>query len=91
VVRAQADNDPGVDHPAITPFSTTVPPVSVRTGRANSPGPASSTSQPRSTSRFSFDRRPSTFAFSVVSAAAAAICTARNGRPASSAASSRSR
>jgi hypothetical protein len=56
----------------------------------NSPG-ASSASQPRSASRFSFPRSDSTFPRRVLSPAAAAICAARTGRPASSATSSRSR
>ena len=66
-------------------------PLPLRAASPNSPGPASSASQPRSTSRFSFDRRPSTFALSVLTPAAAAICTARSGRLASSSTSSRSR
>ena len=47
-------------------------------------------SQPRAASSFSFDRRPSTFALSVRSPAAAANSPARSGRPASAATSSRS-
>jgi hypothetical protein len=52
---------------------------------------ASSATQPRSASRFSFGRGPSAFALSVLSPAAVAICTARSGRLASSSTSSRSR
>jgi hypothetical protein len=52
--------------------------------------PGASASQPRAASNFSLDRRPSTFAFFVSSPAPAANCTARSGRPASAATSSRS-
>jgi len=57
--------------------------------RVNRP-PGATASQPRAASSFSFDRRPSTFAFSVLSPAAAANSAARSGRPASAATSSRS-
>jgi hypothetical protein len=57
-------------------------------GSINSPGP-SSASQPRSTSRFSFERSPSILDLSVLSPAAAAMSPARSGRPASARTSSR--
>jgi len=57
---------------------------------ANMPG-ESSVSQPRVTSRFNFDRSPSTFAASAGSPSSTASCPARSGRPASTSTSSTSR
>jgi hypothetical protein len=57
---------------------------------ATSRPPGASASQPRAASSFSLDRRPPAFAFFVSRPDAAANSTARSGRPASAATSSRS-
>jgi hypothetical protein len=72
------------------PASLPLPPY-CRASAARTAPARPSASQSRSARRFSFDRRVSTFALSVLSPAAAAICAARSGRPASCATSSRSR